>query len=315
MLSRTGSALVALLAAGFPFAGCSAPIVDDAGDAHASTTQGLVLLERTEASDGTTQTNVSAKFMRMPVTVDMDLGERVVGTRIELPALGACVAAPPVEPAADVGLALDELGSIELLDVGDVTIRTGHNAMPLAVRAFPDVGDLVSGVFYTSRDAASDLPVPSRYVVESSGSAGIEAFRVEAMAPPSPGRVLLQERELDESPSLIEGEPVALRWSAFPRAERERLQHASDVVYVDLAAPERGALVRCTFRDAGQATIPGAALGADTFGAMPVTLTVGLHRVRRSALEARGPAAIDYGEMRFDVGVVGRVTLEPASAR
>src|SRR6202041_1916014 len=102
---------------------------------------------------------------------------------LDLPAVGTCrpMAGPEYARAAPIprvegagGNARSPVGSIELIDVGDVTLRAGADAMPLAARAFPDVGELVSGVFYTSRDTASELPAGPTYTVEGTGSAFVD---------------------------------------------------------------------------------------------------------------------------------------------
>src|SRR5262245_27125513 len=114
-LVRPSLALLGLLAGG-----CSAPVVDDIADASGSTTQGIVVLERVATPDGATQTNVSAKFMRLGPSADPDLAEWIVGgSRLDLPAAGACVWMPPFggkEEAPE----LSSVGPIELLDVGDL---------------------------------------------------------------------------------------------------------------------------------------------------------------------------------------------------
>ena len=144
-------------------AGCSAPVVDDVADASGAMTEGVVLVERTVAIDGAVQTNVSAKFMRLSTPADPDLAERVVGSKLDQPSVGACRRLA-TETVIRKTRALN-FGTIELIDVGDVTLRIGAAAMPLAARAFPDVGDLVSGMFYTSRDATSDLPAAATYTL------------------------------------------------------------------------------------------------------------------------------------------------------
>src|SRR5262245_31917993 len=160
---------VSLLVAGL--AGCSAPVVDaeDIVDASEGMTKGIVLVDRV-ASDGATQTNVSAKFMRLSATADPDLAERVVGSRLDLPAAVPGCMLVPGGGTEEATVSLASLGRVVLLDAGDeVSIRTGDEMIPLDRRAFPDVGGAVFGQFYTSRDATSELPAPAKYVLESSG--------------------------------------------------------------------------------------------------------------------------------------------------
>lgn len=298
--------------------GCSAPVVDDNVDAGGGMTQGIVLIERVEGADGATQTNVSAKFMRFSAATDPEVAERVVGSRLDLPAVGECMILRPFDGSDDVGLAA--VGSIELLDAGDVTVRTDEAVMSLATRAFPDIGDLVSGVFYTSRDATAELPVPAKYRIEGSGSAAIESFTLEAQAPSAPEEMSIDGAELGERALIEEGSPATVRWQKPP-------QTSDDLVYIDVWSGRRvadvstassGIAVRCVFPDVGEGTIPASLLGSETLGAMPTTVMVGLHRIRigtfGASSKAGEPAPIDLGEVRFDLGIVGRMTIEPASA-
>ena len=104
---------------------------------------------------------------------------------------------------------------IELLDVGEVTVvarDTGRAAtMPLATRAFADVGDLVSGVFYTSRDNGADLP-GGDYRIVASGSQDVERFDVGAEAPDALDEVRVDDDPLAPGLSLEAGEPITLTW-------------------------------------------------------------------------------------------------------
>jgi hypothetical protein len=301
---RSASLLLALLGAG-----CSAPVVDDVADASSALTEGVVLVERVVASDGATQTNVSAKFMRLSVASDAEMAERVVGSRLDLPRLGACMRLPS-GGAGEKAASLASLGPIELVDVGDVTMRVKAPApisgpaatVPLALRAFPDVGDIVSGVFYTSPDAASDLPAGEAYVVDATGSSGIDRFSIEADAPAAPENVRVGGVLLTEGITLEDGVSVPVRWRSGDPTR-------GDLVFIDVSGSS-GAAVRCAFKDVGEALIPGALLRAAQLGGHGATATLAFHRTRRRGF-APGLAGLDAGEIRFDLSVVGRATLAP----
>lgn len=299
---RAASLLLALLGAG-----CSAPVVDDVADASSALTEGVVLVERVVSGDGATQTNISAKFMRLSVASDAEMAERVVGSRLDLPSLGACMRLP-VGGAGEQAASLATLGPIELVDVGDVTMRVKAPApisgpaptVPLALRAFPDVGDIVSGVFYTSPDAASDLPAGEAYVVDASGSSGVDHFSIEARAPSAPEDVRVGGVPLGEGVTLEDGASAQVRWRSDDVAR-------GDFVFIDVSGPS-GAAVRCAFQDAGEALVPGALLRSAQLGGHGATATLALHRVLRRDF-ARSLAGLDTGEIRFDLSVVGRATL------
>ncbi len=298
---RSASLLLALLGAG-----CSAPVVDDVADASSALTEGVVLVERVVASDGATQTNVSAKFMRLSVASDAEMAERVVGSRLDLPRVGGCMKLPS-GGAGEKAASLASLGPIELVDVGDVTMRVKAKApisgpaatVPLALRAFPDVGDIVSGVFYTSPDAASDLPSGEGYVVDATGSSGIDKFSIEADAPAAPDDVRAAGVLLTDGVTIEDGASIPMRWRSGDAAR-------GDLVFIDVSGAS-GAAVRCAFKDAGEAMLPGSLLHA-SLGGQGATATIAFHRTRRRGF-APGLAGLDAGEIRFDLSVVGRATV------
>jgi hypothetical protein len=299
--------------------GCSAPVVDDVADASGAMTEGVVLVQRTVAGDGATQSNVSAKFLRLSSPVDPDLAERLVGVKLDLPPPGACRATSATAEGQARGRSA--LGTIELVDVGDVTLRASEAKIPLAVRAFPDVGDLVSGMFYTSRDAATDLPAGASYTIEGTGSGQVERFSIDTEAPRALEDVRLGSVSLlegSEPQILDDGAPLSIRWlgatsanAGDPPALRDgALQVPGDLVVVEVSG-QNGASVRCSFRDEGQGVLPGWVLKSSTLGPLPATATISVHRVRGRAFSAPG---IDTGEVRFDLSVSGRVLVGPRSA-
>lgn len=280
--------------------GCSAPVVDEVAGATGGVTQGIILVERVTTVEGAPQTNVSAKFMRLAASADPELAERVVGSRLDLPAAGECMAVSPLA-GEDTSSALSALGTIELLDVGDLTMKTGDSVTPLAARAFPDAFGLVSGVFYTSRDAAADLPAPAKYVLEGSGSSSIDRFAIEADAPAAPDEVRVGDAALGDEVVIEGGSSAVVRW----RSDAALSAQAGDLVYVDITAAS-GAALRCAFNDEGRGEVPASILRGGVLGALPAAATLSVHRVRLGTFIGPG---IDLGEVRFDLSVVGRATI------
>ena len=303
--NRSPTTLFAFL--GVFVAGCVAPVADAADDesnnvAASQTTQAIVLVERT-ASESTgdgqfVQTNVSAKFMRLGANADLDMAERVVGgSWLDLPAAGECRALGS-SSGTDETATLSGLGAIELLDIGDLSIKAEATSMPLATRAFPDVGGLISGVFYTSRDARSDLPAPGRYVLESTGSNVLDKFSTDADAPANPEGVRIGSVDLSEGVFLEENAATNLTWRVSDKPEDDR-------IYVDLTAPS-GAGVRCTYKDLGEGILPASATTSKVWGTLPAVVTVAVHRTRTRPFNASG---IDDAELRFDFSMVGKATI------
>lgn len=304
--ARARAPRLASLLGGILLAGCSAPVVDEideAAEAADASTQVFLLIDRSdrvqpERAPGPAHSNVSAKFIRLPASADRASVERVLGARLDLPALGDCAELTPPDPApADFAAA----GPIELLDVGDVTLRMGDQAMPLAPRAFPDVGGFVSGVFYTSRDAERDLPPSLAYVLEASGSSEKGPLRVPAEAPAPLELITVEGAPLESDPLLEEGSSVRLGWTASGSP--------SDFVYVDLApasGASRGPGLRCAFGDAGEGVIPAEVLAQVASGAESDEVSISLHRVRQLAFST---SEVEHGEIRFDLSVGARLAV------
>jgi hypothetical protein len=278
--------------------GCTDVVEDPLPDGGAgTTTQAVIVVERVERDGKVAQSNISAKFLRVPLTADADVVESIVGSELDLPPIGECMrvadsdsAAPAPQPA------------IDLFDVGDITIRTSSGSITLAARAFPDVGDRVSGVFYTSPDAASDLPVPGKYVLESSGAMPVDRFAIEAEAPPAPMQVTIGGHPLSDSIELTAGEAIEVRWRTDAPSEASE----DDEAYVEIVA-ENGVATRCAFDDRGRAVLPASMLRDAGFGRLPIAATFALHRVRQGTFRVPG---IDLGEIRFDMSVIAGLTLQ-----
>jgi hypothetical protein len=163
-------------------AGREAPSPDD----EARPLRARVVVERAEGR-GATRTNVSAKFFHASAE-EIGAADQLVGFDVPRPSVGEC--APLVEtPALDVPDV-----SIDLLDVGDVSLRVPGSSTDawLSARAFPDVGELVSGVFYTSPDQALGLPARGEYritvgcVDDECSSRAVADVELAAAAPSGP---------------------------------------------------------------------------------------------------------------------------------
>ncbi|WP_437991157.1 hypothetical protein [Sorangium sp. So ce145] len=319
-----GALATSCLLAGAALVGCSAPVAGDATEVNGVVTQGVVRVERAinlsrDAAAAATSgeldeaalpsagaegagavTNVLAKFMRLSSAMDPELAEGAVGKPFVLPSAGSCMVLSPA--ADDEASSFSSLSPIELLDAGDVTMKTESTEMPLAARAFPDVGALVFGVFYTSRDATSDLPAPARYVFESSGSGQLDRFAFEADAPAGPEEVRIGDAELADGVDLDAGVGAVVQWRADEGGGAGRTR---DIIYVDVTSAH-GATVRCAFKDTGRGVIPGSLLDPSTLGPLPANATLAVHRTRQVPINTSG---IDLGEVRFDLSVNGRARI------
>lgn len=358
MFARLAQPLVLGLAASSAVACASqAPDESTANDAS-SQLVALVSVEQLEAG-GSTRTSVSAKFLRHGDT-DREAVDRVIGGRPSLPSAGECVplreldwesrpgelrgpegAVSDARSLADLVRQLDGSrgfeavrGGLELLDVGDVILRVRDNSSEaadgqgadlwLAPRAFPDVGEVVSGVFYTSPDASQPIPVPARYAVSGTGSTSADPFVLELSAPAAldgltiDGSSLPRSRAISDpgleppqaEPSLVvrPGRDLVLAWSPAVGA--------SDLVYVDIGGAEPH---RCTFIDDGHAILPGALIDADP-KAPTSELQLSVHRFRelREPIATTEPRAAGdepaTALVRFDLGRTVRLELSTVGA-
>ena len=295
-MTRARLAIASVLAA--TAFGCSANVSASSGsgsgelsDADASaSTAAIIIVERTVGD--ATRGEATARFLRMRTRPTTDDALRVVGANVDFPAMGTCISLAtlgsprPPEPAP----------SVQLLDVGTVSMEANGVQTNLLARQVPDVVDLVSGVVYARATDAELLPARARYVLRVSGVGGTvdaDPFTVTASAPSDLGDLRVGGQDA-RAIAIAAGASAELTWE--PGA-------GDDMVYVDvnaatpttlpLGARTRDTTVRCAFGDTGRATIAAALLPDDG------TLTV--HRLHRERFRARG---IESGEMRFDFAKV-----------
>lgn len=302
--------------------GCSEEPVESEAEASSAVIQGVIRIERTlteDASTGATVGSISAKFLRAQQD-DLERAERLVGTQLEIPSEGDCT--PIADVRADGGDSRVRR-SVELVDVGDLTLRAAQSdhTWQLTPRAFPDIGDLVSGVFYTQPDGAFDqgedeLPAPGRYTVNATGAAFVDAFSFDVDAPSVPSNVRVAGsplavpgssagRSTDRAPVVTVGQDVGVEWDAPSLKEGGSVDDG--LVYVDV----RGARAwRCTFRDTGAAILPSDVLSRDDAQQF---LTISVHRVRDERVEpsrADASTPLNPPRVRFDFARSGRVFAE-----
>ena len=283
-------------------AGCSATVVDEAtvdDEPADAAIHGAVVVERTVAlptAPPYARTEVYARFLRVSGDVDAATAGEVVGVSVASLSPMGCGAREAGQSPVDVGT-----GAIELLDVGDMTLHVVDGgllaALPLAARAFPDVGDLVSGVVYTSRDPNAQLPEGGSYLIETTGSAIMDGFSVQVEAPSAPQGLRLAGVVADgaEDAMVPAGEPLPLSWEAGA---------AGDRILVEVLPVDDGGAgaFRCLFEDQGLATVP-ASYMAYASGA---ELDVIVHRLRETAVKLPG---VDEAVVDFDYAVLARLAI------
>ncbi|MFO0611090.1 MAG: hypothetical protein U0414_00785 [Polyangiaceae bacterium] len=301
--------VAALAVTGVALVGCSAEPTESESEAASAVVQGVIRVDRTVSEEGVAST-ISAKFLRAQAD-DITSAERLVGTQLEIPNEGDCTL--PADTRAASSLVRRP---VDLVDVGDLSLRSNHErhleqqgaaqGWQLTPRAFPDIGALVSGVFYTQPDGAFDpnleleLPAPGRYTVTATGAASVDPFTfdVDAPAVPTNVRVAGQSFAKDRDPSVVVGRDIPIEWDPEPA------RGAGDgLVYVDVHASKA---YRCTFRDSGSAILPSDVLSSEDDAQFVV---ISIHRVREESVrvDLQPGAAQELTSVRFDYARSGRV--------
>lgn len=283
--------LSALLVAGAGL-GCANEVVASA-DANTSSLRTLLVVEQ-NASVNTAETprsHASVWFMRVSDEASVDAVTRLVTDLIEVPGNGQCV-----NPAVRKPQAIPAgLGPVELAFAGEVSVGTSTARAPLSVRAFPDVGNVVSGVMYTA-PGQGDLgaPLGGLLTVWASGADGLGGMVADTDAPSPPRLVRIDGRALESADlEARPGQALSLTWQPGT---------ASDLIYVDID-PVPGSpsdRVRCAMPDTGSGSVASLAIPETSM------LNLSIHRVRVAPLRN---AMGEVGTAHFDVAVAGRVKV------
>ena len=286
MYSSTGPLAVWLLAAGAVLSGCMGPDVDPAADADTGSTHAFISVDHRKAGQDT-QATAFAGFAQMPATVDSQAVLALVGWTQQLPDPGTCI---PVEVERDPNLALAPIGRVEFLEVGDVVVQAGKQETRLAPRAFPGMGDVVTGVLYTSRDPSEEPLEPGvDYTIRTGGSA-LPPLEVQGAAPLELRHVTVGGVPLETVATVELEAPIDLTWEVGA---------PSDLLYVELASTDGLHEVVCAFDDSSGA---GTIAEGSYEHAGPGTITA--HRVRSLGIDEPNI----QGELRFNVEQTAEIT-------
>jgi hypothetical protein len=281
---RTSPISLASLAVAFAMLGCTGNVSGSGGtgDAEATATHAVVIIERSVDAVNGVRAEASARFVRVAASSSTNDAFRAIGAALDLPGPGMCVGHGKIHAA---GAAAGEVAPVvELSDVGSVTLEiVGGARTRLVPRQLPDVTDVVSGVVYARATDAAFLPADSIYAVHVGGAAGAGGFDIAAVAPGDPSDVHVA----GEDPTgrlTAHGMAIEIAWAS---------DRSSDVVYADV----QPAGVRCVL--AGSPGTSGDALvhGSVSTSLLDDTGTLVVHRLRR---EPMGAAGVDDGEVRFD---------------
>lgn len=287
-------ALVVPLALMVLWVGCSGePAVEDAGPEQTARF-GLISVTYSHdwAQDGAGMVlSSAAQFVRFSALSREQVGQLLalpVDPDRDLPALDRCkVYDLSPELAASAGREGDEQGSVELLEAGELRVRTATRTVTLAPKHFPGLLPFVSGVIYGEAEAAL-VEDAGRVQAISSGGEAVGAFTASVTSPELPRLLAVSGREPGETITLGRDRDLTLRWTPARGAD-------SDLTYLELrfAKGKRDLALRCRVKDDGAFEVPAAQL-AEVSG--HVTLEVS--RLRRSLFTAGG---LDQAELRVTV--------------
>jgi hypothetical protein len=249
-------------------------------------TVGVLEIDRRVEDEGALLTAAFARYQ--------GLAEQDVVTLVSSGARADLDACTVVE--GDVRLPVE--ADVQLVDVGAIDVRlegvgTATQTSHLVARTFPDVANVMAGVFYAGE---AQLPLPraerDAYVVRASGGEDIGAFTV-SVAAPAEVAVLVYG---DEAGRVARDRPLDFSWT--PGAA---VHGMGDVIELELAS--RGGTIVCTAADDGAFRIEPAMLSQL---AVDQDAELVVRRVRMHAFDAPG---LDSAFARVAITRSSRVSI------
>lgn len=250
--------------------GCSSSGSEDAGAEIPSGASSLALvrLERLAESEAEPPAMVANAKVARYSGVDTGSVLKLLGA--DLRDGESCTVASRL---GDFSMAPD--ARVELLSVGEISLRAGERAHTLSPRLFPDLASTASGWFY---GAKAELPLgrleSEDYVLSAQGEHGVGRFEVSLTAPNEVAGMELSGASLERAAVLGRGGDAELTWD--PDDLRDRLE---------LEVYAGGSVLSCSLQDDGQFVIPHtklASLEPDAHASMVV------RRVRVTETEMQG---------------------------
>ncbi|MSP92728.1 MAG: hypothetical protein EXR79_13140 [Myxococcales bacterium] len=141
---------------------------------------------------------------------------------------------------------------VQLLDVGNVTLRAGADELPLRVQMVPSLTEATRGVRYDADRAMSRVWLAAgSLLLAGTGGDGVEPFTV-TIDVPRPVRLTHvgpNAVRLGRVPGPVAGEELSVRWGSVDGAAELTLQVGAEV-------DGRPGWLRCRLRDDGAFTVP-----------------------------------------------------------
>jgi hypothetical protein len=149
-------------------------------------------------------------------------------------------------------LALEPEAHVELLSVGDISVRLGESVTTLSPRLFPPLASTAAGLFYAG-DAEIVAPRAENdeYVLSAPGEAGMGSFEMVAGAPSELSGLSAEGLRIEGRLAITREHAVTLTWE--PEDPRDRIE-------IELYAG--GSVLSCAGRDDGHFVVSSEALAA-----------------------------------------------------
>ena len=138
---------------------------------------------------------------------------------------------------------------VELLSIGDISVRAGGRTQHLSPRLFPDLAATASGWFYAGNpDLQADL---DEYALGAPGEQGVGRFELAVAAPAGVASLDIAGVSLEDGGALSKTRDAELTWE--PEDLRDR---------VELEIYAGTSVLSCTVRDDGHFVLPQAKLAS-----------------------------------------------------
>lgn len=134
---------------------------------------------------------------------------------------------------------------VELLSVGEISLRIGEHASTFAPRLFPELATTASGWFYAGNTDLQPGSELDEYVIAAQGEAGVGRFELSIAAPSDVLGLEARGVSLEQDGALARAADVDLSWE--PEDLRNR---------VELEVHAAGSVLSCAARDDGRFVLP-----------------------------------------------------------
>ena len=157
----------------------------------------------------------------------------------------ACSVPAPVFERGGIYKKLDQ-ATVELLDVGDLTVAFGSRNLPISTRTFPDLLKVIVGVVYSADGNQGVFYNPNTtYTLKASGGSGVGPFEVALEAPMELEGIRVNRiAPSAQVPLLQRKRPAVLQWDGLELGD----EIVMDLQWTSMGSPWS---MSCRLRDDG----------------------------------------------------------------